>query len=320
MKLLPRTLLPLIALLALARPPEAPAQAIELKQRWITGKKYFQKMETAQQSAFEIGPQKMDQQMKMTMEMTMAVTMAEDKTRQRVTLRYERAAMEMTMNGQKMGFDSAQPAAGTDPLGLNKTMGAVVGKEMKMLVDAKGEVVAIENYEAFIAALGTSPVPGMDMRMMFSEESLRQTMKGALQSFPPQAVAPGATWPFVNEMTLPQIGKVGVRGTYKFNALVDRGGAKCAELATDATLTMDMSAPGGAGGAAEAIAALGMKVTDGTLKGTVWFDPALGMTREAQLVQDMKMSMKNPLDPAALVVIPMKQTITTTLTKVEDLK
>lgn len=315
MNLLARTLLPLVALFAVARPLDAAAQAIELQQRWITGKKYFQTMETAQQSTFEIGPQKMNQKMEMTMEMTMGVTMHEDKARQRVTMRYERVAMDMTMNDQKMGYDSAKPGAGTDPLGMSKMLGTMVGQELKMLIDAKGEVVAIENYEEFIAALGNLPVPGMDLRQMFSEEMLRQTMKGSLQAFPQQPVAPGATWPFVHEMTMPQMGKVAVRGTYKFTGLVDRAGAKCAELATDAKLTMDLS-----GLAANQGAALGMKMTDGTLQGTIWFDPALGMTREAVLVQDLTLSMKSPLDPAAVIVVPMKQTITMKLTKVEDVK
>jgi hypothetical protein len=63
-----------------------------------------------------------------------------------------------------------------------------------------------------------------------------------------------------------------------------------------------------------------MKVSNGTLKGTVWFDPQLGMARGSALEQEMTITMKNPTDPAATLSVPMKQHITTTLTKVEDIK
>jgi hypothetical protein len=63
-----------------------------------------------------------------------------------------------------------------------------------------------------------------------------------------------------------------------------------------------------------------MKVTDGTIKGPVWFDPVLGIARETQLIQEMTISMKNPEDPTVTISVPMKQNITVKLTKVEDVK
>jgi hypothetical protein len=61
-------------------------------------------------------------------------------------------------------------------------------------------------------------------------------------------------------------------------------------------------------------------VTDGSIKGPVWFDPKLGIARESQLVQQMTISMKNPTDPSATVTVPMKQNISVKLTKIEDVK
>ena len=63
-----------------------------------------------------------------------------------------------------------------------------------------------------------------------------------------------------------------------------------------------------------------MKLIEGTLKGTVWFDPQLGAARDAELVQEITMDMKNPADAGEVISIPLKQTIKTTLTKVTDLK
>jgi hypothetical protein len=120
---------------------------------------------------------------------------------------------------------------------------------------------------------------------------------------------------------MPGAGSVTIKGTYTFKGMVDRDGVRCAEILTDGKITMELTpAEGAPGGAGEALAAMNMKVNDGTLKGPVWFDPQLGIAREAELVQDMKMSMKNPADPAAEMVIPIKQTIRTKLVKVVDAK
>ncbi len=319
MKLPARLFLALV--LTVASSLDTWAQNVEIKQRWVAGKKYFQTLQTLQQTSFTVGPQKMEQAMKMTMEVTVAVRAHEDGQRKRLTMRYDRVAAEMKVNGQEMSYDSAKAGDSPDPMGFGKTMGATVGKELIMLVDAQDQVTEIENYEEFIKQLGSSPVPGMDPRQMYSRAALTQMLKqGALMALPPQAVAPGETWPFVNEIILPQIGKIGVRGTYTFKGLADHGGVPCAEIATEATLSMDLAASTEPGAAASPLAQMKMKVTDGTLRGTVWFDPALGQARDAQLVQEMTVSMQNPTDPGATITVPMKQNISTTLTKVEDLK
>ena len=315
-------LLPLGALVALATTPVSAAEKIEIKQRWVAGKHYFMSAQTAQTSTIEVGPQKIDQSVTTTMDMSMAVRRTADGKGKRMTLKFERVAMEMSMNGQKMGFDSAKPDAGTDPLGLAKSVGASAGKEIIVLLNDNDEIVEIENYEDFIKQVAPSPVPGMDPKTMFSKESLGQMMKqGALQSPPGKPVAPGDSWPFVNEVSLPQLGKVAVRGTYTFKGMTQHDGAATAEILTDATLSLDFAASGADTSVqAQAIAKLGMKVTSGTLKGTIWFDPQLGMARDAQLDQEMTISMNNPTDPSATLSVPMKQHITTTLTKVEDIK
>ncbi len=314
----PRFLFLAVAFLALALSFAARAQNVEIKQRWIAGKKYFQTIKTSQETSFAIGPQKMEQAMNMTMEVTLAIRAHEDGQRKRLTMRYDRVAMDMKMNDQQMSYDSAKAGEGTDPMGLGKVMGATIGKELIMLVDAQDQITEIENYDEFIKHFGASPIPGMDPRQMYSKDALAQMLKqGALLAVPPQAVAPRASWPFTNETSLAQIGKLGIRGTYTFKGLADHGGVSCAEIATAATISMDLSGPADA---ANPVAQLKMKITEGKLQGTVWFDPALGQARDAQLVQEMNLSMQNPTDPGATIAMPMKQNISTTLTKVEDLK
>ena len=109
-----------------------------------------------------------------------------------------------------------------------------------------------------------------------------------------------------------------ITGTYTLKSLGDHNGVRCAEIQTDGTVAMDLSEP--AKGDASPLGNLGLKVTDGSIKGPVWFDPQLGMARETQLVQEMKISMKNPADPSATISVPMKQNISVKLTKIEDAK
>ena len=116
------------------------------------------------------------------------------------------------------------------------------------------------------------------------------------------------------------MGRVAVKGTYTFKGMKEHGGVPCAEIATAGEITLDMARADAGSPTGAALAQLGMKAEGGTLKGTVWFDPKLGFAREAQLTQEMNMTMKNPTDPTATLKVPIKQEITTTLTKVEDVK
>jgi len=311
-------LLFLVVLALFARLPLPAADTIEIKQQWLAGKKYYQTIETNQQSSIEIGGQKMDQTTSMTIELTMAVSPHQDGQPKRMTIRYERMAMEVGMNGQKMGYDSANPGASGDPLNLSKTIGATVGQELKVVFNDKDEVDKVENYDEFIQHLSPAAAPGFDPAKMFNRESLTQMLKqGSLQGVPGKPVTSGDTWPFSNQVDLPQLGKVAVTGKYTLSSIGDHNGARCAEIQTEGKLSMDLSA---ATDNSSPIGSLGMKVTDGSLKGPVWFDPALGIARESQLVQEMTISMKNPADPTATLTVPMKQQISVKLTKIEDVK
>lgn len=320
MNLLTRFFLPLILMLACL--PLATAQKIEINQHWLPNKKYFLSIQMIQQSTITMGTEKMEQGTTMRMEMTMTVRPHEDGVQKRMTLRYERLAIEFNMNGQKMGYDSLSAAAGTDPLGLAKTAGAIVGKELKVVLGEGDKISKIENYEEFITQMNAGTTPGLDPRVMFSQESLKQMVTQAgLLATPAGPVSPGESWPFAAERTVPQFGTVNINGKYNFKGMAQRWGVECAEILTEGTLATTM-AP-----AAESKTApvqpskqFGMTVTDGKVKGTVWFDNQIGAARETQLTQDMTISMQNAVDTTQTITVPMKQTISVMLTKVEDLK
>jgi len=227
------------ALLAYA--PSHAAEAVDVQQHWQAGKKYYQTIHTDQQSSIEIGGQKMDQSTDMTMELTMAVSPKQEGQPKRMTIRYERMAMEIGMNGQKMGYDSANPTANADPLNLGKTVGATVGQELKVVFNDKDEIETVENFDEFVKRFDTSGVPGFDASKMFSRESLTQMLKqGSLQGMPGKPVGAGDSWQFNNQVELPQMGKVTVTGTYTVKSIGDHDGVKCAEIQTDGKLSMNL--------------------------------------------------------------------------------
>ena len=313
MKLLARTILALVCAVTTLNG----ADTVELKQRWETGKKYIFTTQTSQQSTVTIGTVKAEQTAGMTMETSVSVRPYEDGKRKELTMRYDRVSMELLINGQKLGYDSAKPNEGTDPLGLGKSVGALVGKELKILTDEKDTPAEVENYDEFVEQMKAAGSPaGLDVTKMFTRPGLVETLKqGSLQAFPDHPVAPGDSWSFSTKVTMAQIGTVTVKGTYTFKGMTSHGGAQCAEIVTDGTLSLELE-----GGDAEA-AKLGAKIIKGTMKGPVWFDPQLGMAREANLDHDLTISIKNPLDASGGdLAVPMKQTAKYTLTRIEDLK
>lgn len=318
MKFLTR-ILPIVAVAFLTRLPAQAADTVEIKQQWLAGKRYYESIQTDQQSSFELEGKKMEQSTSMTIELTMTVSPHQEGQPKRMTIRYERMAMEIGINGQKMGFDSANPGASGDPLNLSKTIGATVGQELKVVFNDKDEIDSVENYDEFVKNFGAAATPGFDPAKMFSKDSLTEMMKqGALRAMPGKPVAIGDSWDFSNQIDMPQLGKVAVKGNYTLKSVGDHNGVRCAEIQMDGKISMDLAAP--KDDAESPFAALGMKVTDGTVKGPVWFDPELGTARESQFVQEVTISMKNPADPTATINVPMKQNISMKLTKVEDVK
>jgi len=320
MKYLSRILIPAAALIVTSGSSLWAADTVELKQQWLVGKKYYQKTQTTQTSEIAIQGQKIEQSVSTTMELSQAVRQHENGKDKRLTLRYDRVAMDMSMAGQKISFDSSKPGEGNDPIGLGKSLGKIAEKELHILLNDKDQITALENYDEFVKDLGASGVPGMDMSKMFNKEAVSQMMKGtALQTMPGRPIKVGDSWPFSSEIELPQLGKVSVKGNYTLKSIGAHDGVNCAEIASDATIGLDFGGDPAKQGAS-GLSQLGMKVEGGSLKGTIWFDPKLGFTRDAQLQQEMTMTMKNPADPSATLSVPIKQTISAKLEKVEDVK
>ena len=243
----------------------------------------------------------------------------------RVTLKYDRIAMEMSADEQKSTFDSSKADQGNDSLILAQTVGSMVGKELRMLINEKNEITEFENYDEFIKSRG---MPGMDLTttfsreaMMFSKESITQMMKEQGHvNIPDHPLKPGDSWPISSNVELPQILKRA--GNCTFKGMVEHEGVQVAEINVDAKITVDFSVLGVPG--ADASKALGMKIENGSLKGTIWFDPELGLARETQMTEEMTqkitLKMRDPAKADNTISTTIKATTDTKLMKIEDLE
>ncbi len=287
---------------------------MEIKPHWISGKKYYFELHVDQLTTVTGGPQKVENHMTITNEISVAVRPHEDGRRQRLTLTTDRVVAEIEIVGRKASYDSAAPNEFSGPPGM-KALGALVGKEVRVLTNAAGEPVEMENYEEFMNSFPTSSVSQvMDLRRIYPSKVLLEPLQSLSLAAPGKPLSTGESWPFTKEVQPMMAGRITIKGTYTFNGLVDRAGTRCAEIQTDGAMaTAPISVPGAGGASA--------KTTEVSLKGQVWFDLTLGAMRESQITQVVKMAMKNPADPAGPSIdVPTTQVITVTLKKIEDVK
>lgn len=297
---------------------------VTIKQQWQPNKRYEHLMTMDSAQTMTMGEQKIEQKVGMTMALHATVTKPKDAGK-KLAFKYARVTMDMEMMGQKMAFDSSKPEAATMPPGTADMFKALTTQELIANLDSDDQISSFDNMDAFLkSATAGNPMAEAIGPKQFAE-SLKQM---GLLAFPKGPVKPGDTWPFDQQIDLAQMGKAGVKGTYKFVGTTMHDGVSVAEIAMDGALTVDMN-PGAAKKSAageeappitDLMAALGMKIEGGSYKGTVWFDTALGTTRDMNFVQVMTLTMNNPQNPQERMRIPMNQKVGVKLTKVVDVK
>jgi hypothetical protein len=120
-------------------------------------------------------------------------------------------------------------------------------------------------------------------------------------------------------MDMSMLGKIAMKGNMALHSVGMHDGARCAEIATDSKLSL-LPSENGNNDSSNPLAAMNLKVDNGTMTGTTWFDLSLGMVRDVELHQNMTITMNNPADATKTLSVPMKQVISIKLNKVEDNK
>ncbi|MEO6834152.1 MAG: DUF6263 family protein [Chitinophagaceae bacterium] len=265
-------------------------EKVDLKLNLQPGSQYLYTMETKMDMTQTAMGQSMKTNNDMTMEFVYDVTAA-DGNNKKITVTYDRIAMQMKSAMANMTYDSRDTTHNTPEL---KMMGYMLHKPFTMLVSDHGEILKVEGLQAIINNMGDSTTAeGAAMRRQlassFNDSSMKGMMQQSLNFFPDKPVSVGDTWKKSYSMNM-SIMAVNMDNEYKLTS-VSNG---IAHLDVSSKLT-------GGGDIAGGEEMKNVKVDlKGDQKGTMDVEVATGLVVDSKLKQDIKgdismMGMKIPL-------------------------
>lgn len=280
-------LLPLFVLIALH---PASAQKEVLRSSWQPGKLYRQ--ETVMEMAAAVPGAPAEQKTNMTQIIEIRVEAEPSTGNKLANFNITGVKADMEMMGQKMTYDSSDPAK-SQPM-LQQAFGGLLNKKFTMVFDKDDKYVETRGLEN----LGATPLgqtTGMDGKQF--SETVRKSFE---MSLPKTPIGVGETWDIEETMDMQPISLL-VKAKGKFDSVVEVDGRKHAKLLVDGTF----STPEGS--ASPLTIGAGSKFSGESL-----FDLERRVITSNKSTTDLKMQMQGQ-------TIPMKQTVTTKMT-IEDAK
>lgn len=279
--------------------------------KYQVGKTYHQSMKMVQDVTTPGGAMHME----MNTDMSLKVAAGSAKDTLKLTMRYDGMKMKSTMGEKEvMNFDSTDKDTKADP-----SLSVLVGKEIEMTLGKDNKVISVKGMDK----LSDNPM----VKQMFNSDSMKELMSQTSLIGAPKEISKGESWEFSKSMPNPML-SIGMKGKYTYEAEAVEEGHKLAvfdvnsEISTipaeeDAKPAEDEDPQ--AAQMKQMVKAMGMKITDGGMKGKSYFDPEIGFIRHAEMDMNMTMSMKNP-QTGDKMEMPTKQKISVKLTGIEDTK
>ncbi len=291
-----RILLSLAAFFALTAGLLPAAEKTLLRAHWEPGKAYT--VENVMNSSTSIPAAGENGKQTTNMTQTMTITVKGEGENRLATVKIAAIKALMSMMGQVMTYDSADPAK-SQPM-LQQAFGAVVGKEFTLVYDKDDKITDVRGLDS----LGATPVGGA--KGPDPKQFVDAFRKSQEMGMPKDPVAPGDTWNFEDAIEMAPLGTMKIKGTGKFDSIVDYEGRKHAKLLIDGIFTSPDVAPGAPAPAIKFSPGSSMRVE--TL-----FDLERRVASSSTVNSELKMN-------AAGQEIPVSQKVTTKLIKVEDAK
>ncbi len=291
------------------------AESLIFNQKYEPGNTYHQTITMEQDMDMDNGESRLQRKTNMAVGFSAIVAPQElGATTKRVTVQYDRTVMSSDDGREKLSFDSQSPgAAKPGPLAA---IGRIIGQEFNVVFDEADNVKEIENIEPALQILaGTDPASAQIYKQIFDREAIKRMMQQSpLRSPNGLAIKLGESWPFLNEMPLPGVGRLVIRGNYTFKQMVEREGVQCAEVAAKAEISVDLVAKTKADEIVlTRMRQMNLKVQDGKMEGTIFYDPLIHFPRSISLTQSVTLTAKIPNGSGPAIRLPMKQTIGMTL-------
>jgi hypothetical protein len=208
----------LLILGATAPLPGVPApepEGVTLRWKLDKGKTFYVEMSTDTTQKMVIQGQDLVQRQKQSF-LFACTPKGQDKDKNwELQLKFARIAMEMDIGGNKINYDSANPANDDNPLtGFFKAM---VGAEFTLTLSPTMQPVKITGREELLNRLGKvneqmKPL----LEQILNEEAQKQMMGPVFAGIPPKSVSRGATWTQENTLALGPIGSYQTRYAYTY--------------------------------------------------------------------------------------------------------
>ncbi len=282
--------------------------SIVFNQRYKSGNRYHQTITTEQQIDMDLGVKKTQQEMVMSLGMLAEVTDSETEFGKRVKVSYDSATISQTVDGQKFAFDSKSPdAANSGPLAA---FGGIIGREFTIVFDKEDNVREVENFEATMQKLAAgNPASAALYTQLFNKNTMKHMLEqSALRSPPGKPVLKGNAWDFSNELEMPGIGKLVVRGYYTYQGMVEQGGKRLAKVDAKADIQVETGKDEG-NKAGNLINQMNMKIEEGHMEGTLLYDTEINFTRDVQISQTITLTAVIPDGSRRTIRLPMKQKV-----------
>ncbi|MCE9520470.1 MAG: hypothetical protein K8R87_13065 [Verrucomicrobia bacterium] len=289
-----RILLHFAIITALAAGSLSAADKTLLRAHWEAGKVYT--MENVMNSSTIVPGLGESGKQTTNMTQTMTITVSPEGDKRLAVVKIAGIKALMNMMGQVMNYDSSDPAK-SQPM-LQQAFGSIVGKEFTLVYDKDDKVTDVRGMDK-LTATPVAGAKGPDGKQFV--DAFRKSQEMGL---PKDPVAPGDSWTFDETIEMAPLGTMHIKGTGKFDSIVDYEGRKHAKLIIEGTF---ISPEAQAGAAAPMI-----KFGEGsTMKVENLFDLERRVSSSSVVSSELKMS-------AAGQEIPVSQKVTTKLIKVED--
>jgi hypothetical protein len=291
-----RILLSLAAVFAFMAGSLPAAEKTILRPHWEPGKVYT--VENVMNSSTSVPSLGENGKQSTNMTQTMTITVKAEGDKRVATVKIAGIKALMSMMGQVMTYDSADPAK--SPPMLQQAFGAVAGKEFTLVYDKDDKISDVRGMDN-LAATPVGGAKGPDPKQFIDAFRKSQEM-----GMPKDPVAPGDTWTFDDAIEMAPLGTMHIKGTGKFDSIVEVDGRKHAKLLIDGSFTTPEAA---AGAAAPTI-----KFGEGSsMKVETLFDLERRASSSSTVTSELKMN-------AGGQEIPVSQKVTTKLIKVETAK
>lgn len=170
-------------------------EPVDLRLNLKPGSQYVYTIQTNTTTEQKPMSQSISSTQNVTMEMTYNVGPAEGADR-RITVTYDRLAMDMNSPMGAVRYDSRDSAKGDKRLAV---VGGMLNKPFTMVVTPEGEIKSVEGLDAILRNIGdTTTEEGLavhqQMAETFNDTAVRSLMRQSLDIFPGHPVKPGDTW------------------------------------------------------------------------------------------------------------------------------